>query len=115
MNVLTPHTRHAESSRRLLPLVTVVPYVLLAILTGVTVVVRRSHGDSFVIDLGLCAVTAAWMLWMFTLHPAWRERPRVMGLFLAVLIARVAVRGGGGPGGGGGAPAGGGGAGRRRS
>jgi signal transduction histidine kinase len=91
MNVLTPHTRHAESNRRLLPLVTVVPYVLLAILTGVTVVVRRSHGDSFVIDLGLCAVTAAWMLWMFTLHPAWRERPRVMGLFLAVLIALMAI------------------------
>jgi signal transduction histidine kinase len=31
------------------------------------------------------------MLWMFTLHPAWRERPRVMGLFLAVLIVLMAI------------------------
>ena len=28
---------------------------------------------------------------MFTLHPAWRERPRVMGLFLAVLIVLMAI------------------------
>ncbi|MCO6007248.1 sensor histidine kinase [Actinoallomurus purpureus] len=85
------HTQQAQQARRLLPLVTVVPYVLLAILTGVTVAIRRSNGDSFVIDLALCALTAAWMLWMFTLHPAWRERPRVMGLFVGVLIVLMAI------------------------
>jgi signal transduction histidine kinase len=53
--------------------------------------IRRSNGDPFVIDLVLCALTAAWMLGMFTLHPAWRERPRVMGLFLAVLIVLMAI------------------------
>jgi signal transduction histidine kinase len=84
----TPRTR---PDQRLLPLVTVVPYVLLALLTGVTVAIRRSNGDSFVIDLALCALTAAWMLWVFTLHPAWRERPRVMGLFVGVLIVLMAV------------------------
>ena len=31
-------------------------------------------------------LSAAWMLWMFTLHPAWRRRPRVMALFITVLI-----------------------------
>src|SRR3569833_3172503 len=77
-----PHTRW---------LATVMPYVLLAALTGATVVVRRSSGDPLVVDLVLCALTGAWMLWMFTLHPAWRERPRVMGLFLAVLIALMAI------------------------
>lgn len=81
----------AHWNRRMLPLVTVVPYVLLAILTGVTVAIRRSDGESFVIDLALCALTAAWMLWMFTLHPAWRERSRVMGLFLTVLIVLMAI------------------------
>src|SRR5690242_7793888 len=78
-------------NRRLLPLVTVVPYVLLAIMTAVTVGIRRSHGDSFAIDLTLCALLAAWMVWMFTLHPAWRERPRVMGLFVGVLIVLMAI------------------------
>jgi signal transduction histidine kinase len=86
-----PRTRQDQWNRRLLPMVTVVPYVLLALLTGVTVAIRRSNGDSFVIDLALCALTAAWMLWMFTLHPAWRERPRVMGLFVAVLIMLSAI------------------------
>ena len=84
-------TGQDQWSRRLLPLVTVVPYVLLAILTGVTVAIRRSNGDSFVLDLALCALTAAWMLWMFTLHPAWRGRPRVMGLFVGVLIVLMAI------------------------
>src|SRR3954470_11026401 len=86
-----PRTGQDDWNQRLLPMVTVVPYVLLAILTGVTVAIRRSNGDSFVIDLALCTLTAAWMLWMFTLHPAWRERPRVMGLFVGVLIVLMAV------------------------
>jgi signal transduction histidine kinase len=86
-----PRTRQDDWPRRLLPMVTVVPYALLAILTGVTVAIRRSNGDSFVIDLALCALTAAWMLWVFTLHPAWRERPRVMGLFVGVLIVLMAI------------------------
>jgi signal transduction histidine kinase len=76
---------------RLLPIVSVGPYALLAILTTITVPIRRSNGDPFVIDLVLCALTAAWMLWMFTLHPAWRERPRVMGLFVGVLIVLMAI------------------------
>jgi signal transduction histidine kinase len=86
-----PMPRSRQVRQWLLPLVTVVPYALLAVLTVITVAVRRSSGDPFGIDLALCALTAAWMLWMFTLHPAWRERPRVMGLFLAVLIALMAI------------------------
>ncbi|MEV0409107.1 sensor histidine kinase [Actinoallomurus sp. NPDC050550] len=86
-----PLPRQEQWGRRLLPLVTVVPYVLLAIMVGVTVAIRRSHGDSLTIDLALCALTAAWMMWMFTLHPAWRERPQVMGLFMGVLIVLMAI------------------------
>ncbi|MCO5996845.1 sensor histidine kinase [Actinoallomurus rhizosphaericola] len=87
----TPHTRQGLGNRRWLLMTTVVPYPLLAVLTGVTVAMRRSNGDSFTVDLTLCALTAAWMLWMFTLHPAWRERPRVMGSFVGVLIVLVAI------------------------
>jgi signal transduction histidine kinase len=86
-----PRTGQAQWNARLLPLVTVVPYVLLAVLTGVTVAIRRSNGDPFGLDLALSALTAAWMLWMFTLHPRWRERPRTMGLFVGVLIVLMAV------------------------
>ena len=77
--------------QRLLPLVTIVPYVLLAILVGVTVAVKRSAGSSLLIDLALAAVATAWMLWMITLHPAWRERTSMMAVFLAGLVAIMAV------------------------
>ncbi|MGK4584002.1 sensor histidine kinase [Kitasatospora sp. HPMI-4] len=71
---------------------TVVPYALLAVLTVVTVVAeRRSSGGSLFIDLALCALAAVWMLWVFTLHPAWRERVPVMAVFFTVLIVITAV------------------------
>jgi signal transduction histidine kinase len=87
----TPDTWSQSWERRLLPLVTVAPYVVLAILVAVTVVLKRSTGGSLLVDLALCALAAAWMLWMITLHPEWRARPRMMVLFLAVLIAIMVV------------------------
>lgn len=80
-----------EWERRSRPLVAVVPYAMLAVLVAFTATVKRSSEGSLVIDLALCALLAAWMLWMFTLHPAWRTRPPLMALFLAVLIAIMAV------------------------
>ena len=41
--------------------------------------------------LVLSLLSAAWMLWMYTLHPAWRDRPRVMALFITVLIVLGAL------------------------
>ncbi|MDN3357755.1 sensor histidine kinase [Actinomadura sp. DC4] len=91
MNDPMPRTRRDPFGGRLLPIVSVGPYVLLAVLTVITVPIRRSSGDPYVVDLALCALTAAWMLWMFTLHPAWHDRPRVMALFVTVLIVLMAV------------------------
>jgi signal transduction histidine kinase len=77
--------------RRLLPLLTVGPYVLLAVLVAFTVAVKHSAAGSLLFDLVMCGVAAAWMLVMFTLRPGWRERPGLMAVFLAVLIAIMAV------------------------
>ena len=71
--------------------VTVGPYVLLAILIAFTAVWKRSAGGSLLIDLGLSALAAVWMLWLVTLHPAWRERTPLMVVFFAGLIAITAV------------------------
>jgi signal transduction histidine kinase len=71
--------------------VTAVPYALLAILVVVTVAGKRSAGESLLIDLALCALAAAWMLWVFTLHPAWRGRVPVMAVFFTVLTVIMAV------------------------
>ncbi|MCA2229354.1 sensor histidine kinase [Nonomuraea aurantiaca] len=72
-------------------LVTVGPYALLALLAGVTVAIKRSAGESPLIDLVLCALMAAWMLGVFTLRPAWRERVPVMAVFFTVLILLTAI------------------------
>lgn len=84
-------TRNWLDGQRWSPLVTVVPYALLAVLAGITVVLRRSAGASLVVDLGLCALAALWMFVMFTARPAWRESTPLMIVFFAGLVAITAV------------------------
>jgi signal transduction histidine kinase len=43
-------------------------------------------GKTLVAELVLSGLSAAWILWVYTLHPAWRYRPRVMAVFIAVLM-----------------------------
>ncbi len=64
------------------------PYVLLALLARITVAVKNS---GLLVDLVLCGVLAAWMLVVFTLRPAWRERAPVMAVFFTVLILIIAI------------------------
>lgn len=74
-------------SERVWPIrLTVVPYVLLAVLTAVTVLIRQSDARPFGFDLALCTAIAVWMLFGFTLRPAWREQPAAMGVFLAGFV-----------------------------
>jgi signal transduction histidine kinase len=75
-----------EWQRRLEPLITVVPYVLLAFLAAGTVLGHLDAVRTMLVNVALCAVAALWILVMFTLHPSWRSRPRVMGVFLAGLL-----------------------------
>ena len=77
--------------RRLMPALTAAPYVLLAVLAGVTVAVKHGQPASLAVDLVLCAVAALWMLGMFTLRPAWRVRPLPMAVFFAGFLALLAV------------------------
>jgi signal transduction histidine kinase len=71
--------------------VTVVPYALLAVLVVATAIIKHSDPHSLLIDLGLSALAALWMLWMFTLHPAWRDRTPHMLVFLTGLLVVIAV------------------------
>ena len=78
------------------PAMAALPYVMLVIVASMTVVIKwgESAGD-LLIDLGLAAAAGAWMLWNFTLHPAWRQRPRRMVVFfivLAILMALLVLR-----------------------
>jgi signal transduction histidine kinase len=91
MNHSVPVPWHEQWDRRMRPLVSVVPYVLLGLLVAFTVVTKRSAPASLLIDLVLCGVAAAWMLWMITLHPAWRDRPALMAVFMAGLVPIMMV------------------------
>jgi signal transduction histidine kinase len=81
----------ATAKKRWSPAVTILPYGMLAFSVLVTVVVEGSAPHALLFHLALSALAAAWMLWMFTLHPAWRERPRLMAVFFTVLLAIAAV------------------------
>ena len=91
MMSFSPSSARESWEQRRFPAVTIVPYVLLAILAAFTVVLKHGEPGSLLIDLALCALAAAWMLWMITLHPAWRARPPVMAVFLAGLIVIMMV------------------------
>ena len=67
------------------------PYGLLAITVIVSVFARGGLGVATLLDFALAAAAAVWMLWMVTLHPAWRERPRLMAFYFIVLIVLMAV------------------------
>jgi signal transduction histidine kinase len=87
-----PLSRRMDAGeQRLLPALTVGPYVLLGLLVIFTVIEKHSDGNSLLIDLGLCALAAVWMLWMFTLHPSWRVRPRMMAVFFTVVVVITAI------------------------
>ena len=63
------------------PALNVAPFVMLVLSTGGAVWVDSGSEIKQYLDVGLAALAAAWMLVMFVLRPAWRQRPRIMGLF----------------------------------
>ncbi|MER5648090.1 sensor histidine kinase [Streptosporangium sp. NPDC002524] len=92
MSGQTPEPWNAKRGQHPFLLVTVVPYALLAALVVFKVIVERSAGDdSPLVDLALCGVAAGWTLLMFTLRPAWWERPLIMGVFFTGLVAITAI------------------------
>lgn len=67
------------------------PYLLLAVLAASTFAVRGEHGTALAFDISLCVITAAWMLGMYTLNPAWRGRTGHMAVFVGGLVVLTAI------------------------
>jgi signal transduction histidine kinase len=88
MSTCAPVSRLDDWERRERPTLLAVPYAALVLSV---VVVAAAGTITWPENLGLSVAAAAWMLLFFTLHPAWRERPVLMGVFLAGLIAVMAV------------------------
>ena len=64
-------------------------YLLLAALTALTLPWHKADGATLPIDLSLCALCALWILFMVTLHPAWRQSTPHMTVFIGGLIAII--------------------------
>jgi signal transduction histidine kinase len=67
------------------------PYLLLAVLAASSFTVRGVRGTELLVDVLLCAITAAWLLGLYTLNPALRTRTRPMAVFIAGLLVLTAV------------------------
>jgi signal transduction histidine kinase len=91
MTVSQAEARLDVWERREGPVMAVAPYVLLVVVTGLTVLISDAPASSIAVDVGLAVAIGAWMLWMFTLHLTWRERPRLMGLYFVVLVTLMAA------------------------
>jgi signal transduction histidine kinase len=61
-------------------------YTLLAVLAGLTLPWRTASVTSLAIDISLCAAYALWVLFMYSLHPAWRRSMPQVGIFVAGLL-----------------------------
>src|SRR5579863_2771243 len=74
------------------PVLDVLPYGLLVFCVLLAVSSwSQSTNRAEVAGLVLSGLSAAWMLVMYTLHPAWRQRPRVMAVFITVLLVLGAL------------------------
>jgi signal transduction histidine kinase len=61
------------------------------VVSVILTVLLPPHRDLLLLDVVLAMAAAGWMLWMFTLHPAWRSRPPLMTVFFAVLVVLMAA------------------------
>lgn len=86
VNAPLPESRTDVWERRVNAAYSAVPYVLLA----ASMILAVFQGDQSPADvlatLGLAGLTAAWMLWMVTLHPAWTARRGLMAVYYVGLL-----------------------------
>ncbi len=72
------------------PVFGILPYFMLVVASAITPVVYPGLGRTLV-TLGIAAVAGAWLLFGFTLHPAWRHRTRWMSVWFTVLLILMAA------------------------
>jgi signal transduction histidine kinase len=72
------------------PTIAALPYLMLTIST-ILGIFLSSGPPTTVAIVAVAAFTAAWMLWGFTLHPAWRKRQAWMAVFFVVLVTLMAT------------------------
>lgn len=70
-----------------------IPYLVLALPTVVYLLIVPDPPAEKALNTGIAVATALWMLWWHTLHPGWRDRPGLMGVFFTGVLVAYAVLG----------------------
>ncbi len=87
MSSQVPRSRPGALEQRWPPVATVLPYAMLAFCVLLDAAIDGKGREALYFDGGLSVLAAAWMLWMFTLHPAWRDSVPRMTVFVTGLLA----------------------------
>ena len=82
----TPDTPDKAPELYASPALSFLPYAMLVFTDLLAVSLERSNPQALIADLILSGLAAAWMLGLYTLHPAWRDRQRLMAVFVIVLL-----------------------------
>ena len=73
------------------PVLDILPFGMLVFCVLLSLSVGKPGQGAEVAGLIVSGVAAAWMLGVYQLHPAWRYRPRVMAVFITVLVVLGAL------------------------
>jgi signal transduction histidine kinase len=87
VNRLASRERQADKRLLLMPYAALVGSTVLVLAAGDLVPSRQGLPVTFAV----VAATAAWLLWLITLHPQWESRPRVMATFFAGLLVLIGL------------------------
>src|SRR5580698_1557579 len=90
-STMPPQPGPAALDERDHPVLDVLPYGMLVFCVLLSFSFDEPGPHARLTGLILSALSAAWILWMYTLHPAWRRRPRVMAVFITVLLVLGAL------------------------
>jgi signal transduction histidine kinase len=90
MSRRAPDSRLEAWERREQPMIAVVPWFALVLSVIPAAVVDSASAGALLLDLSLGALAALWMLWFFTLHPAWQERKPLLAFAVAGLLVLMA-------------------------
>src|SRR5215510_9022929 len=87
-----PEPHHFDVwKRRERSAIAALPYAMLAFTAALTLFIRDSAREAWLIDLALCGLAAVWMLCLYTLVPAWRDRDPIRAVFFIGLITIMTV------------------------
>ncbi len=89
MTVRTPDSGLESLERRYESIMRWLPYLLLAVPLILYALTQSPSAGAFAITAAIAVAATAWITWMVTLHPGWKERPGLMWVYFIGLVAFI--------------------------